>query len=475
MCWASLKEPCSRFPDGPADFLITVFAGRRRKGENPPWLADKKLKVDHETETNMVMMTQTTSSNKMKKMLDKEIPYEKISLADWPAYETAIQKEWDSWLQYDSCEILTVEESRMIEAEQPKRILPSRFVLRNKHAGLVDPAGKPLPLKAKARLCLAGHMCPDSLSGESQVDSPTVERITTMLFLNNVICNGWVQNWYIGDISNAFLQGAPIQGKDMFMRQPKQGLPGLQPGQLLKLIKSVYGRPDAPRAWYDELARILESELQFQCSAVDGALFHLRDPKSKVACASLIVHVDDLMVAGDGSEFAQRMIKKLHKRFPFGTWQKVAEEEAGVTYCGKEIKYSSQPEPHISLSQHGFVEGRLDSIQISKERAKQSDERATSDELTDYRSAVGSLQWLATQSRPDIAFEVNQMQKRVKDLRVHDLIRANKCIREVKADRHQMNFYNLGETEIVVYHDASLFNSVGVEISDREADDILLT
>ena len=93
----------------------------------------------------------------------------------------------------------------------------------------------------------------------------------------------------------------------MFMRQPKQGLPGLQPGQILKLIKSVYGRPDAPRAWYDELARVLENELCFKRSAVDGALFHLRDPKSNAVCASLIVHVDDLMVAGNGSEYARKI------------------------------------------------------------------------------------------------------------------------------------------------------------------------
>ena len=139
-----------------------------------------------------------------------------------------------------------------------------------------------------------------------------------------------------------------------------------------------------------------------------------------------------------------KLIEKLHKRFPFGTWQKVADEEAGVTYCGKEIKYNRASDPYTSLSQHGFVEGRLDPINISRERASQSDERASDSELTDYRSAVGSLQWLATQSRPDIAFEVNQMQKRVKDLRVHDLIRANKCIKEVKADRQQLKFYNLG-------------------------------
>ncbi len=150
------------------------------------------------------------------------------------------------------------------EKQQPDRILPSRFVLRDKNAGLKAPDGTPKPLKAKARLCLAGHLCPDSMSGELQLDSPTIERLSTMIFLHNVVSNGWLKNWFVGDISNAFLQGAPLEGKVMYMRQPKQGLPGLVPGQLLKLLKSVYGRPDAPRAWYNELARVLEKELGFQ-------------------------------------------------------------------------------------------------------------------------------------------------------------------------------------------------------------------
>lgn len=96
--------------------------------------------------------------------------------------------------------------------------------------------------------------------------------------------------------------------------------------------------------------------------------------------------------------------------------------------------------------------------------------------MTDFRSAVGSLQWLSTQSRADISFEVNQLQKRIKDLRVFDLQRANRCIREVRENRHVTKFRSLGQDwEIAVFHDAALFNSVGAEISEQTADDILLT
>ena len=45
---------------------------------------------------------------------------------------------------------------------------------------------------------------------------------------------------------------------------------------------------------------------------------------------------------------------------------------------------------------------------------------------------LGSLQWLTTQSRADVAFHVNQLQKRVNMLKVRDLVVANKVVRMVK-------------------------------------------
>ena len=153
-------------------------------------------------------------------------------------------------------------------------------MFRNKNAGLLDSDGKELRVKAKARLCLQGHLCPDSRTGQVQMDSPTVERVSTMICLHLVTSLGWTKDWFIGDISNAFPRGAPLTGKpDMYMRQPKQWLRGMKPGQLLKLLKPVYGRPDAPRGWYNELARILEEEMGFNKCKTDPAMFALRDER----------------------------------------------------------------------------------------------------------------------------------------------------------------------------------------------------
>ena len=479
--WAELSDPHAFLPEGAGNVLVTRFSSRSRKDtclEDVP-VQIKKQRTERETvmcaDVCVVGHDHVKSKTKLRRMMEKEIPYERIPEKDRPAYQEAEAKEWKSWLDYDSCEILSPEESAVVEREQPSRILPSRYVFRNKHAGLVNQDGEPLPVKAKARLCLQGHLCPDSQTGQVQVDSPTVERVSTMIFLHQVISMDWLRNWYIGDISNAFLQGAPLTGKpDMFMRQPKQGLAGMQPGQLLKLLKPVYGRPDAPRAWYDELSRILTKELGYSRSAVDPALFTLRDDQG-VLRGMLIVHVDDVMACHDGSAEGISTTEKLHKRFPFGTWQNVFEQGSGINYCGKEIKIERDSEGQkIVMSQNGFIDGRLQPMQIDPQRKKNKQERATEEEKTDYRSTVGSLQWLSSQSRPDISFEVNQLQKRISDLRIQDMLRANKLVKEVMDSRLPLVFRNLGpDAEIITYHDAALYNSVGVEMSERDEEDIL--
>ena len=94
---------------------------------------------------------------------------------------------------------------------------------------------------------------------------------------------------------------------------------------------------------------------------------------------------------------------------------------------------------------------------------------------TDFRSVLGALQWLTIQTRGDIAFSVNQLQKQVNHLQVKDLEVANQVVRQVKRNHVELHFRNLGkDVSVVCWHDASLYNSVGVEIED-DNDDLLQT
>ncbi len=53
-------------------------------------------------------------------MIDKEVPYEQIPMEDRDLYKEAENKEWSSWLEYNSVEIMSVEDSHKIRERKAK-------------------------------------------------------------------------------------------------------------------------------------------------------------------------------------------------------------------------------------------------------------------------------------------------------------------------------------------------------------------
>ena len=459
--WGKLEDPQEMIPGGPAEIVITVFHSKTRKQECLDDMPEviKRQRVD---------VFLSLSKRKAQRALDKEVPYNKIPHEHRELYKQAETKEWESWLQYDAIEALTPEQSKKVLESNRERVLKSRFVYRDKHAGLIDEHGQPLSVKAKARLCVQGQHDPDCLTGEVKVDAPTIQHASMLTFLHCVISFGWLKHWRNGDISSAFLQGEEAKGEPLYMFLPERGLPNLNHDQVLRLKRPVYGRPDAPRAWYEQISSFIMNDMGYERSILDPALFVLRQNSEPVAM--LVLHVDDLMVATNGSAFSEKTVDLLFNRFPFGEWSKVADSASGVTYCGKEIVVTKENgQDIILLKQKGFVDGRLETVPVSPERKKTPDAEVTEEERSDFRSVLGSLQWLSNQSRPDISFMVNQLQKRVNKLTVRDLEVANRVVKIVKSVEGCLRFHDLGkDVAVVSWHDAGLYNSVGTELDEED-------
>ena len=118
-----------------------------------------------------------------KKMLDKEIPYGELPQKDLSLYHAAELKEWLDWLKNESVTIVKGNEAKQLRKTVPSsRIISLRFVYRDKNASIRTPQHH-LPVKAKARLCAQGSREPMSLNGMVKLDSPTVQRIGIMIFL----------------------------------------------------------------------------------------------------------------------------------------------------------------------------------------------------------------------------------------------------------------------------------------------------
>jgi len=124
-----------------------------------------------------------------RRAVDKEVGWDEIAEAEKPAYREAIEAHWNEWRKYESVRILSQKETEAVRRTVGKeRILRSRFALRNKHAGTDK------PLKAKARLVIAGQNCPDSAAGLLKTDAPTVQRVAVLLLLQVAASYGWLES-----------------------------------------------------------------------------------------------------------------------------------------------------------------------------------------------------------------------------------------------------------------------------------------
>ena len=74
---------------------------------------------------------------------------------------------------------------------------------------------------------------------------------------------------------------------------------------------------------------------------------------------------------------------------------------------------------------------------------------------------IGQLNWVSSQTCPDIAFEACEASVSFKDAKVSDLTKANKVIRKLQSDEVILQFSDLGDLKdckILSYNDSSYKN-----------------
>ena len=146
----------------------------------------------------------------------------------------------------------------------PARTLTARMLL----SWGKQPDGSP---RAKARLIVRGYADVDALHGNLETSSLTTSRLSRCWLLSIASNMGWLL--WTADVSTAFLQGRP-QERLLWIKLPADALRllGAPPEARMKLQKPCYGQLDAPRRWYLEAVRRLQS-LGLRQHALDPCAF----------------------------------------------------------------------------------------------------------------------------------------------------------------------------------------------------------
>ena len=160
-------------------------------------------------------------------------------------------------------------------------------------------------------------------------------------------------------------------------------------------------------------------------------------------------HVDDLLLGG--TQIAYESIRKLGEELGFGSFEKDV-----FTYCGKKIERND--DHSITVSMKAYHEN-LHPVSVATHRKQHLDEPLTPSEHRQLRGLIGSMQWLVTQVRIDMAFQLSTLQgdkPTVKTLlKANALVRLFKLNPEFKLTFNKMDLRGAGVTVVT---DASLGN-----------------
>ncbi|KAK4327171.1 hypothetical protein Pmani_002341 [Petrolisthes manimaculis] len=273
----------------------------------------------------------------------------------------------------------------------------------------------------KARLVARGF---EEETGNLRKDSPTCSKEAVHLALSVAATCGWVCHSL--DVKAAYLQGYQID-RDVYLRPP----PEFNDGSLWKLKKTVYGLCDAARHWYLRVRSQL-LDLGTIASSLEPALFSWRCGQSLEGV--ICVYVDDLFWAGTNG-FKEQVIDRLCQIFRMG-----GSESKAFKYVGLNIV--SYGDGSVTLDQNQYA-ATLTPISVSKQKATVKSYELSESERSEYRAVLGQLNWIATHTRPDIAFEVCELSGACSKATIADLLRLNKVIDRVKNDAAplQHNFH----------------------------------
>ncbi|KOS39226.1 hypothetical protein ACN38_g9947 [Penicillium nordicum] len=246
----------------------------------------------------------------------------------------------------------------------------------------------------KARWVIRGNISNGHQSLWGETAAPFVMASTKLVLFAAAAHYGW--HIAQADAITAFLNGK--LPNSVYMRQPYGFEQGERGTLVCKLKQALYGLIPAARIWYDTLREKLEA-IGFRISPYDAGLFlHKTKPNLYVTA-----HVDDFGIIGANRTEIQWILSEMGKQFPIKDLGQMEH------YLGLRVE---QTEAGIKLSQPDFIDKLLDDAGMPDcyPVATPIEPGLVIDDLHDlsidkrqYQSVTGSLQWLASHTRPEIA------------------------------------------------------------------------
>ena len=308
-------------------------------------------------------------------------------------------EQWQQAMQKEIDELERQQTWSITELPKGKSPLKGRWVYKLK----TDLNGN--IIKYKARWVVKGFsqiLGIDFLDTFSTTCRPESYRIIFILAMHK----GWALNQY--DVKNAFIHASIDH--EIFVEQPlgfERNLSNKSTAKgFCKLNKALYGLKQSPRLWYEHLLGILKNH-GFEAMPYDSAVFVHTNEKIIILC-----HVDDLIITGPNLRSIHEIITELEKSI---TLEKIGNINQ---FLGMQVT-TDYKNKCIQLNQNKYTASLLERFDKQTVRPvtspvelginlEKSQEEPSNENIRKYQQQVGSLIYLAINTRPDISFAVNR-------------------------------------------------------------------
>lgn len=350
----------------------------------------------------------------------------------------------DEWRNAMKSEIQSLKENdtwELVDRPTGKKVIPCKWVfkLKNNPDGSIE--------RYKARLVVKGYSQKKGID-YSDTFSPVV-RSSTVRTLLSVAAKEKLHLMQF-DVSTAFLYGRLEE--EIFMEQPEGFTENSE--KVCKLKRSLYGLKQAPRCWNKRFKDFLISH-EFKSSDADPCLF-IRKRNSRKILIGLFV--DDGIVASTDKSELEKFQRELEAEFRITA-------KPATYFLGIEIH--QQSDGSIKISQGAYTRKLLDQFGMSNcrpcptpiiksEKEIEPGESQSEQLKFPYRSAVGALMYLMTGTRPDIAYAVSVVSRKLENPSKSDVVQVKRIFRYLRGTLDDGITYKPDENKnsLICYSDA---------------------
>jgi hypothetical protein len=329
--------------------------------------------------------------------------HQKLDIDDKHIRDSAYDEEFDGLTSLPSWEVMT--EDQFLKLSRGRKALPMMAIATIKF----DEHNK--PKRAKYRIIVLGNLDYHHWS-KAETAAPVLSQLELRLLTSLAVHHKCVLKNC--DVKQAFVQSS-LPEDEMYFLKPPVSCPRSRPNEYWRLIRSLYGLKCAPKLWFDTLCAHLRS-MGLRNSKNSPCLFvgHLIEGGPPIYIG---IYVDDIVYFSPSDEVERKFEQLLGNCVSVDFMGQVS------YFLGIEFNWVQHSDGHLSvtLTQESFAESLLASLGLldfkssyftSPYRSGMAIDSAVHEDMSSaaqdqlrlkYQSLVGSLNWFAHTTRPDLS------------------------------------------------------------------------